>query len=80
MASKSVGIRDLRNSGGEVLERVRAGENIIVTKSGKPIAELRPIGHRALDRDVLLDRWRHLPQIDAAALRAETSQLLDESL
>lgn len=80
MARRSVGVRDLRNSGGDVLERVRSGENIIVTKSGKPIAELRPIGYENLERGVLLGRWRHLPQLDAAALRADMSQLLDDSL
>jgi antitoxin (DNA-binding transcriptional repressor) of toxin-antitoxin stability system len=30
----------------EVLRRVEAGEKMIVTVSGRPVAELRPIPHR----------------------------------
>ncbi len=35
-------IRELRNHGGEVVDRVAHGEQITVTRAGKPVAELRP--------------------------------------
>jgi prevent-host-death family protein len=35
-------IRELRNHGGEVVDRVAQGEQITVTRAGKPVAELRP--------------------------------------
>lgn len=35
--------RDLRNDVSAVLRRVEAGEEFIVTVSGRPVAELRPI-------------------------------------
>ena len=36
-------IRDLRNHGGRVVERVQAGEHLIVTRDGQAVAELRPV-------------------------------------
>ena len=37
-------IRELRNHGGAVIDRVLAGETITITRDGEPVAELRPIG------------------------------------
>lgn len=42
-SSKIVGSRELKTRLGKYLERVRAGETIVVTDRGKPVAELRPI-------------------------------------
>jgi prevent-host-death family protein len=44
----NVTVRDLRNHGGRVLERVVGGESVTVTLDGRPVAELRPLP--ALDR------------------------------
>jgi prevent-host-death family protein len=40
----TVGSRELKTRLGTYLERVRAGETILVTDRGKPVAELRPVG------------------------------------
>ncbi|HLE85784.1 MAG TPA: type II toxin-antitoxin system prevent-host-death family antitoxin, partial [Thermoanaerobaculia bacterium] len=37
----TVTIRELRNRGGDVVERVLAGESLTVTRAGTPVAELR---------------------------------------
>lgn len=76
----TVTIRELRNQGGEVVDRVLAGEVIIVTRSGTPVAELRPPPRRGLDRATLLRRWRHLPPLDAAALRRDLDAIADAAL
>jgi prevent-host-death family protein len=73
-------IRDLRNHGGEILNRVAAGEAVIVTRDGEPIAELRPLSRRPLPARVLLQRWRQLPAIDAEQLRADIDDALDSTL
>ena len=39
-------MRELRNHVSEVLRRVEAGEEMIVTVSGRPVAELRPVQRR----------------------------------
>ena len=76
----NVTVRDLRNNGGRVLERVAAGEALTVTLDGRPIAELRPLRARALSAGTLLARWRRLPKVDPAALRTDLDRTFDASL
>lgn len=66
-----VTIRELRNRGGHVLERVAAGERLIVTRDGRPVAELRPLRATAASATDVLARWRRLPPFNPAALRAD---------
>jgi prevent-host-death family protein len=75
-----VSIRELRNHGGEVVDRVAAGERMTVTRDGKPVAELRPLRSRSITASVLLKRWRHLPPLDSVAFRADLDASVDPSL
>ena len=75
-----VSIRELRNHGGEVVDRVSKGERLIVTRSGKPVAEITPLRMSPMSLGVLLERRRHLPDIDPDALRADLDELIDPSL
>ena len=43
----SVASRELRNNTRAVLDRVDAGETIVITVDGREVAELRPIERRA---------------------------------
>lgn len=46
-----VGVRELRNNLSRYLDRVRGGEEVVVTDRGHAIARVLPIGtQRALDR------------------------------
>lgn len=46
-----VGVRELRDNLSRYLERVRAGEEVVVTDRGRAIARVLPVGaERALDR------------------------------
>ena len=46
-----VGVRELRDNLSRYLERVRAGEEVVVTDRGHAIARVLPIGaERVLDR------------------------------
>jgi prevent-host-death family protein len=76
----TVSVRDLRNRGGQVLQRVADGETLTVTMDGEPIAELRPVAPRALSAETLLRRWRHLPPVNAAQLRADIDRIVDTAL
>lgn len=73
-------IRELRNHGGEVVDRVAQGEQIIVTRAGKPVAELRPVSRRPLTAEALLARWHRLPPVDYHAMRAELDEVMDPTL
>jgi len=75
-----VGVRDLRNRGGEILNRVAAGEAMTVTRDGEPIAELRPLPRRPLTARVLLQRWRQLPVVDPVRLREDIDNVMDATL
>ena len=75
-----VTIRQLRNHGGDVVDRVQAGERLTVTRSGRPVAELCPLPRRALDASTLLERWRRLPVVDPVRLRSDIDDLMDPAL
>ena len=75
-----VTIRQLRNHGGDVVDRVAAGERVIITRSGKPVAELRPVRSTGLSATVLLQRWRRLPVVDPDGLPADLDDVLDPSI
>jgi antitoxin (DNA-binding transcriptional repressor) of toxin-antitoxin stability system len=75
-----VSIRDLRNHGGDVVDRAARGEQITITRSGKAVAELRAVPRPALSAEALLAKLRLLPAVDADALRADIDQILDARL
>jgi prevent-host-death family protein len=75
-----VSIRDLRNHGGDVVDRAAGGEQITITRSGKPVAELRAISPGTLSAEALLSRWQGLPPVDPATFREDVDRLLDSSL
>jgi antitoxin (DNA-binding transcriptional repressor) of toxin-antitoxin stability system len=75
-----VTIRELRNKGGEIVERASRGEQITITRAGTPVASLHALDREALTADVLLARWRHLPTVDPAGLRADIDEILGHEL
>lgn len=75
-----VSIRDLRNHGGDVVDRAAGGEQITITRAGTPVAQLRPLPPSPIGAQQLLDRWRRLPRVDPAALRADIDATLDSRL
>lgn len=73
-------VRELRNQGGRVLDRVERGETLTVTRDGSPVAELRPLGRRSLSTPQLVARARRLPRVDPERLRRDIDGILDQSL
>ena len=69
--------RELRNNVGEVLRRAEAGERIVVTVDGRPVAELGPVsGSRTV---ATLQTLRTLGAPDAGWLE-DLQRLRDEDL
>ena len=58
--------KELRNNVGEVLRRAQSGEQLIITVSGRPVAQLGPIRSR---------QW-----VDTAELRELWSEPADDAL
>lgn len=75
-----VTVRELRNRGGDVVDRVLGGETVRVTRDGHQVAELRPLPPPALDAATLLSRWRRLPAVDPVALRHDLDAVIDATL
>ena len=75
-----VTIRDLRNHGGEVVDRAAQGESVIITRGGKPVAELRSLARPGLTAAALLVRWHRLPRLDPEELREDVDAVMDNSL
>jgi prevent-host-death family protein len=76
----TITIRELRNRGGEVIDRVAAGERLTVTRDGRPGAELRPIRRPGLPATLLIERWSRLPTVDPLRLRDDLDAILDQEL
>jgi prevent-host-death family protein len=75
-----VTIRELRNHGGRVVDRVVAGEQLLITRDGRPVAELRPLARAPVSATALLEHWSRLPRVDPVALRADLDAVLDSAL
>lgn len=73
-------IRDLRNHGGEVVDRAARGEQITITRSGKPVAELRPLSREPLGAEELIARRKNVPRVDYREMREELDAIIDQSL
>jgi prevent-host-death family protein len=56
-----VGIRELRHDFRAFLDRVDAGEKIVVTDRGKPIADIIPHRRTRTQRERLIEDWGMIP-------------------
>ena len=73
-------MRDLRNYGGQILNRVEGGETMTITRDGSPVALLTPFPQPRLSAVALLESWKNIPRIDADSLRRDLDQVLDSAL
>ena len=73
----SVSIRDLRNHGGEVIDRVERGESVTVTRDGRAVARLIPLPRERVSSAVLSRRWQALPPMDPEELRSDVDAVID---
>lgn len=69
--------RDLRNDNADIMRRVEAGESFIVTRNGKPVADLVPHGEppaapgRKTLGQIQAERRRSGPRVDVERWRAD---------
>ncbi len=75
-----VPIRELRNHGGEVIDRVERGERVTITRDGRRVAELRPLRRPGAKASVLVQRWSGLPLVDPERFRSDVDQAVDARL
>ncbi len=75
-----VSVRELRNYGGQILNRVESGESMTITRDGTPVAVISPLRQPRLSATALLENWKNVPLINADSLRRDLDQVLDMSL
>lgn len=73
-------MRELRNHGGEVLDRVLRGESVVITRDGAAVAELRPLRRTSPSAAELIARRRHLPTVDPETFRRDIDAVIDPAL
>ena len=74
--SNTVTVRELRNQGGQVLDRVLAGEQLTITRDGQPVAELSPLSIPT-NLTTLKKRAAKLKAIDPISLRNDLAEIVD---
>jgi prevent-host-death family protein len=75
-----ISIRELRNHGGEVVERAQRGERLTITRGGRPVAELVALRRPPASLDELVRRRQHLPRVDPNRLRHDIDLVIDPSV
>lgn len=79
--SRVITQRELRNQSAAVLREVQAGQTVIVTRNGVPVAELRGVQpHRFVPRVVIAEAAGRAPRIDAGRFRADLDAVIDQSV
>ncbi|MDQ6779254.1 MAG: type II toxin-antitoxin system prevent-host-death family antitoxin [Actinomycetota bacterium] len=75
-----IGVRELRNRTGQVIDAVKAGERVTLTVHGEPVADIVPHGRRT--RWLVGDRLRERLHDHAAdpALERELDDLAGQTL
>ena len=64
---ETIGIRELRRYASRWLARVKAGETIVVTDRGRPVAQLAPVGEQG-GYEALLAQGRIAPGVGGVLL------------
>lgn len=71
--------RELRNESAAIMDAVEAGETMIVTRNGVPVAELKPVKRmREISTEELRRIFATSPAPDYALMRAESDAYFGE--
>lgn len=78
---KTITQRELRNNSAAILREVQAGQTLIVTRNGTPVAELRPIQpRRYVPRAAIAAAAARAPRIDSARFRTDLDAAVDPAV
>jgi antitoxin (DNA-binding transcriptional repressor) of toxin-antitoxin stability system len=79
--STTISQRELRNSSGDIMRRLEAGETFVVTRAGKPVGELGPIRRQHfVSAQLVADMFHSAPSIDLDRLRRDLDAVADPGL
>jgi antitoxin (DNA-binding transcriptional repressor) of toxin-antitoxin stability system len=79
--STTISQRELRNSSGDIMRRLEAGETFVVTRAGKPVGELGPVRRQHfVSSQLVADVFLGAPSIDPDRLRRDLDAVVDPGL
>lgn len=79
--TESISQRELRNDSGRIMRELDEGKSYIVTRSGVPVGELRPLRReRLVDARLVAELFAGAPRIDAEQFRADVDAWIDQDL
>ena len=76
-ATATVGIHEAKTTLSKLVARAEAGEEIVLTRGGVPVARLAPL--RAAPRGVTFGAWSDMPTIADEAFAPMTDEELHEA-
>ena len=74
---RTIGVFEAKTHLSGLLDDVERGEAIVITRNGKPVAELRPVAGRRMGRAEAVERLLAFPRVRLAPGES-TRELIDE--
>lgn len=79
--SEQISQRELRNDSGRIMRALADGKTFVVTSSGRPVGELRPLRRdRFVDAIAVVEMFRNAPPIDWTGMRNDLDELADQDI
>jgi antitoxin (DNA-binding transcriptional repressor) of toxin-antitoxin stability system len=79
--SEQISQRELRNDSGRIMRALGEGKTFVVTSSGHPVGELRPLRrNRFIDAVVAVEMFRNAPAVDWEQMRDDLDVLVDQDV
>ena len=73
--------RELRNNSGQIMQKLDAGEEFVVTRNGVPVGQLSPLrSNQFVTSELVLSLFRGAPAIDAEQFRKDLDEVADQSV
>jgi len=78
--ARTISLRELADESAAILREVEAGQPVIITRSGVPVAEMRALRRRFVPRALIAEAAARAPRIDAARWRADLDAVVNASV
>lgn len=79
--SEQISQRELRNDSGRIMRALGEGKTFVVTSSGRPVGELRPLRrNRFVDAVAAVEVFRNAPAVNWEQMRYDLDVLVDQDI
>ncbi|MEP6697327.1 MAG: hypothetical protein ABJA34_10675 [Pseudonocardiales bacterium] len=79
--SEQISQRELRNDSGRIMRALDEGRTFVVTSSGRPVGELRPLRRgRFVDAAAAVEVFRNAPPVDWKRVRDDLDEVADQDV